>query len=178
MAKIRQIDDGQCNQLAWDFYNKQQEVKSLQKELDGMRAEFEDEMGSLCSKQKTSKLYFGGQLNNNVLSVSKIERTSIEWDADKLSERLPKSVARKVIRKQYKIANMSGLVGYLKSCGVDPKQFAKYLTAEQTVDQQAIDRLGELGEITSKDINGCYTVRCQKPYFKLSLKTGCSDGEA
>lgn len=177
MAKTRQIDDGRCNCLAWDYYSKQQKVKLLQKKLDGIKAEFEDEMESLCSQEKVSRLRFGGQLNGDTLCVSKVERTSIEWDAEKLSKRLLKSVARKVIRKQYRINNMSGLVEYLKSCGVDPKQFAKYLTVEQVVDQQAIERLGELGEISPKDISGCYIVHCQKPYFKLSLKKGCCDEE-
>lgn len=177
MAKAKQIDDGQYNRLAWDFYNKQQKIKSLQKKLDVMKAEFEDEMESLCSRQKANKFRFGGQFNGDILSVSKVERISIEWDAEKLSRRLSKAVARKVVRKQYKIANMSGLVEYLKSCGVDSKQFAKYLTIERTVDPQAIERLDELGEITSTDISDCYVVHCQKPYFKLVLKKGRGDGE-
>lgn len=175
--KSRRIDDGQYNDLAWDFFNKQQKMKTLQKKLDGIKAEFDEAMEGLCSEGKTKKLQFGGQLDDSVLNVSMVERTSIVWDAEKLAKRLPKSIARKVIRKRYSIANMAGLVEYLKSCGVDPKVFAKYLTIEQEVDQDAVDRLGETGEISVKNISGCYIVHCQKPYFKLSMKKGCGDGE-
>lgn len=171
--KQRQIDEGKYQQVAWDFFQKQQKMKQLQKKLDVAKREFEDTMGELFSKMGGKSILFGGNINGNeVLKVSRVEKTSIVWDAEKLSKRLPKSIARKCIRKEYRIQNMTGLVEYLKSCGVDPKEFKKYLSIEMTVDQDEVGRLGDIGQISAKSISGCYVIKCQRPYFILSVKKG------
>lgn len=176
--KQRQIDEGKYQQVAWDFFQKQQKMKQLQKKLDVVKQEFEDAMEELFGKMGGKSISFGGSINGNeVLKVNRIEKTSIVWDAEKLSKRLPKSIARKCIRKKYHIQNMPGLVEYLKSCGVDPKEFKKYLSVEMTVDQDEVDRLGDIGQISVKNISGCYIVKCQKPYFTTSVKKDDGDGE-
>lgn len=176
--KQRRIDEGKCQQVAWKYFQKQQEVKQLQKELDVVKQEFEDAMEELFGKVGGKSISFGGTIGGNgVLKVNRIEKTSIAWDAEKLSKRLPKSIARKCIRKKYRIQNMSGLVKYLKSCGVDPKEFKKYLSVEMTVDQAEVDRLGDVGQISVKSISGCYIVKCQKPYFTTSMSVKKDDGD-
>lgn len=176
----RQIDDTKrYQQLAWEFYHKQQKLKSIQKKFDELKREFEEEMECLFRSENVKRMQFkSDELDSSgTLSVKMVERTSIEWDAKKLEKRVPREVAKKVIRKQYYITDMNGLVRYLKSCGVDPNIFKMYLRIEKSVDQNEVDRLGELGQISVRAISGCYIVKCQKPYFTLSVKKGNDDGE-
>lgn len=176
----RQIDDTKrYQQLAWEFYHKQQKLKSVQKKFECARREFEEEMECLFRSENVKHMQFkSDELDSSgTLSVKMVERTSIEWDAKKLEKRVPREVAKKVIRKQYYITDMNGLVRYLKSCGVDPNIFKMYLRIEKSVDQNEVDRLGELGQISVHAISGCYIVKCQKPYFTLSVKKGNDDGE-
>lgn len=176
----RQIDDTKrYQQLAWEFYHKQQKLKGIQKKFDELKREFEEEMECLFRSRGARRMKFeSDELDgSDTLSVKMVERTSIEWDAEKLEKRVPRGVAKKVIRKQYAIADMNGLVRYLKSCGVDPNIFKRFLRVEKSVDQEAVDRLGELGQISVRAISGCYIVKCQKPYFTLSVKKGNDDGE-
>ena len=168
-------DSVKHQQLAWNFFHKQQKLKELQKKFDDVKTSFENEMEDFFRKNNVKRFSFGcgdDVLDGDNLEVKMIERTSIVWDAEKLEKRLPKSIAKKVIKKQYQIVDMQGLVAYLKSCNVDPVIFKKYIQVEKAVDQKAVDQLGNLGQISVRNISGCYIVKCQKPYFTLSVKKG------
>lgn len=171
----RQIDDlvKRYQQSAWNYYLKEQKFKKVKKQYEELKEQFEADMLELTDALGKKRVLFESDNlvdSNEMLSVRKVEKTSIEWDADKLERKLPKSVAKKVIKKKYCISNMQGLVQYLKSCGVDPKVFKQYLTIERTVDVKAVDQLGNVGEISVQQISGCYIVKCHKPYFTLSVK--------
>lgn len=181
MAKKQQIDGGRLCDLAWQFYEKQQKMKALQKRFNEAKAEFEAEMESLLDDLGTKSVRFSGeQLAEgapNVLHVSMVQRASIEWNADRLEKKVTKPIRRQIIKKHYVIHNMVGLGRYLKACGVDPNEFKRYVTVEKSVDQAEIDRLSQLGKISVKDISGCYVVKCQKPYFTLNVKKDDGDAE-
>lgn len=177
----RQIDDliKRYQQSAWNYYLKEQKFKKVKKQYEELKTQFEADMLELTDALGKKRVLFDSETVNGdeTLSVRKVEKTSIEWDADKLERKLPKSVAKKVIKKKYSIADMRGLTEYLKSCGVDPKVFKKYLAIEKTVDVKAVDQLGNVGEISVQQISGCYIVKCHKPYFTLSVKKDNDDGE-
>lgn len=177
----RQIDDliQRYQQSAWNYYLKEQKFKKVKKQYEELKTQFETDMLELTDALGKKRVLFGSETINGdeTLSVRKVEKTSIEWDADKLERKLPKSVAKKVIKKKYSIADMRGLTEYLKSCGVDPKVFKRYLAIEKTVDVKAVDQLGNVGEISVQQISGCYIVKCHKPYFTLSVKKDNDDGE-
>lgn len=167
-------------QSAWNYYHKKKKFEQVEKQYKQLKEQFEVEMLELTDELGKKRVQF--ETNNlatddGILTVNKVEKTSIEWDAEKLERKLHKSVAKKVIKKKYSIADMKGLTEYLKSCGVDPKVFRKYLAIERTVDIKAIDQLGNIGEISVQQISGCYIVKCHKPYFTLSVKKDDNDGE-
>lgn len=177
----RQIDDlmKRYQQSAWNYYRKEQKFKQVKQQYEELRKQFEVDMLELTDTLGKKRVLFDSETMNDdgTLSVRKVEKTSIEWDADKLERKLPKSIAKKVIKKKYSIADMNGLVEYLKSCGVDPKVFKRYLAIDKTVDVKAVDQLGNVGEISVQQISGCYVVKCHKPYFTLSVKKGDDDDE-
>lgn len=156
---------------AWEFFHLKEEHDQSQKEFDEQKKTFYEMMGEYFSKNGGSSAKFeddgfaGGQL-----VVKKVEKTSIEWDAEKLEKRVEKSIAKQVIKKQYRISDMQGLIQYLRSCGVDPTIFKKFILVDKTVDEKAVDRLGDTGQLTVKQISGCYVVKSQKPYFTASVK--------
>lgn len=101
------------------------------------------------------------------LRVNKIRKKKIIWNVDKLKKKLDKKVFKKVVSKTYTISDMDGLIKYLKACGVDAKKFKKYITVTEEVQDEKINNLYEVGEITKEDIAGCYTVECGEPYITL-----------
>ena len=168
--------DTKATNAAWEFFHQKEEFDQTKKEFEEAKKQFEEIMLEYMSKGKSATFESDG-FTDGQLVVKKVEKTSIEWDAEKLEKRVEKSVAKQVIKKQYRIANMRGLVQYLKSCGVDPKIFKKFLLVDKTVDEKAVGRLGDTGELTVRQISGCYLVKSQKPYFIISVKKDDGDGE-
>ena len=72
---------------------------------------------------------------------------------------------------------MPALVTYLKECGVDPKIFKSFIVTTKSVDTKELDRLEEIGKITTSQVQGCYTVKNQKPYFTVGLRKGKGDND-
>lgn len=179
MHMNKKVDDilERYQQSVWTYYRKKQKFDKIQKQFAEAKERFEQDMLE-CSDQigKKRMCFSGDQFDSNseadTLNVTRVEKVSIEWFAEKLERKLPKPVAKKVIRKQYRIRDMRGLTAYLKSCGVDPKVFKTFIDVERTVDQKAVDQLGEVGEISVNQIAGCYVVKCLKPYFTLKVKKG------
>ena len=69
------------------------------------------------------------------------------------------------------------MIAYLKECNVDPKIFKSFLIVSKTVDTKELDRLDELGKISTEQVKGCYTIKRQKPYFTVGVKRGNDNGE-
>lgn len=109
------------------------------------------------------------------IKVSKVERASVNFNADKVERALPKDVASKVIMKKYEVNDIQGLVAYLKSCGVDPKIFKSFLNVTKSVNVEELERLSELGEVDEKALDGCFSVTRFDPYYKLKVKKGDGD---
>jgi hypothetical protein len=109
-----------------------------------------------------------GDLNVN---VKRIQKTSVIFDGLKLHKRLPKKLSDIVVRKRRIISDYPGLVKYLKSIGADPKIFKSFIETEYSVDNSSINQLSELGEISMDDLSGCYELKRQKPFYKVSGKS-------
>lgn len=176
----RQISDiiSRYQQSAWNFYRKKKKYESVKKQYEALKEQFETEMLECFDEAGKKRITFSGDSmaeDDEVLTVNKVEKTSIEWFPDKLDKRVTRPIARQIIKKKYTIADMNGLSEYLKSCGVDPKRFASYLSIEKTVDQGMVDQLGKLGKLSVNNISGCYIVKCQKPYFTISVKKDNND---
>ena len=96
------------------------------------------------------------------------ENAKIIFDVEKLEKRLDKELLNEVVEKEYKIKDWDNLVKYLKSCGVSPKKFAKFISVEKKVNQNKINEHSKNGEITTEHIEGCYEVTTNEGYIRIS----------
>lgn len=174
-------NDERYQEAAMAYHQQKQAFEEQKAEFEKAKAEFEELMFECCdeSGNKRHKFVIEDWESNEdtLISVTKVEKTTIEWFADKLEKRVPKAIARKFVRKQYSIANWSGMVEYLKSLGAKPADFKKYIHVDKTVDEKVIDHLSDIGELTARDVAGCYLVKSQKPYFTIKVKQGNGDDE-
>lgn len=102
------------------------------------------------------------------LKLTKVQRTSVKWNIDRLKQVFGKKISRQFIRKKYEIKNFDGLVEYLKTCGVNPKKFSTFLNVTEEVDENAIDNLYQLGKVKNEDLETCYSVNLHEPYFRIT----------
>lgn len=105
------------------------------------------------------------ETNNKQYSITKVEKQTISWNANMLKKVLPNKYLDKIIKKHYTIINIDGMIKLMKKYNVPITDFNKYISIEESVDEHKLDNLYELGEISMKDVDGCYIVRMQKPYF-------------
>lgn len=106
--------------------------------------------------------------NNITLNVNNIKPKRIEWDIEKLEQKFDKEFLNEFLKKEYFIIEMDGLIKYLKSCGVNPKKFRKFIDVRKEVDKDKLEQLSQLGEITQEDLKGCYTIKESEGYLKIT----------
>lgn len=106
--------------------------------------------------------------NHVTLKVTNCRTKKILWLIDKVKQNLTKDQQKMVLKKQYVINDIDGLVEYLKSCGVNPKKFKTFITVFEEMNEQALEQAYELGDIKRKQLNGCYQVKIGEPYFRLT----------
>ena len=91
-------------------------------------------------------------------SVSKKVDTKLEFFEDQLTAKLDKKLLKRIVNKKIEIDDLEGLVKFLKSYGVSPKEFKQYIKSSKEIDMDEIDRLVEIGDIQIEDLQGCYKV--------------------
>lgn len=106
--------------------------------------------------------------NHTKVRVTRIRQRKITWFLDKLKKKLDKETYNKVVDKTYTINDMQGLIKYLKSCGVDPKKFKKFIDVDETLNEAKLNTYYETGALKKEDIEGCYDVKMGEPYIRLT----------
>lgn len=156
---------------AWKYLKAKENFELVEEDFRHYKEEFYSAMDEYFSGCKGKSIEIeSNTIGHGSLVVNRIEKTSISWDAEKLERKLERDIAKKVISKKYSISDMNGLAAYLRECGVDPKIFKKFLTIEKTVDEKMINKLGDTGYLSVRQIEGCYMVNKQSPYYTIKVK--------
>lgn len=106
--------------------------------------------------------------NHTKVRVTKIRRNKILWNLVQLKKKLDKKLYKQIVTKEYTINDMNGLIEYLKSCGVNPNEFKKYIDVDETLNEAELDRLYDTGKITKGQLEGCYVSELSEPYIRLT----------
>jgi hypothetical protein len=154
------------------LYIKQNRLKEVQEKYLKIKEELTRDISNFYfTKGIDGALSFPAEVPDQVgkvnLVVRKIQRVDVKFDADKVEKALGKELSKKTIVKSYEVANIIGLLEYVKELGADPKVIKGFLTVHKTVDQKMLDNLEKLGLIDSNQLKGCYTVNKQEPYFTI-----------
>ena len=154
-----------------EFYNEQKEFKEKQERFNTIKQLFYNDAEELFNYEGIDKLVVDNEdLKGNELVVNKVQKTSIVFDIDALENNLSKEMCKDVIDKSYTITDINRLIIYLKSCGVNPKVFKSFLNVTKTVDSKKLDKLADLGLISEKQLEGCYTIKKNNPYFTVRAR--------
>lgn len=110
-----------------------------------------------------------GYYTNHVkLNVTRVRTKKVTWLLDKLKQKVGKDIYSEVVNKTYTVNDMQGLIRYLKTCGVDPKKFKRFIDVTEELDETKLDTYYETGALKTKDIEGCYTVKMGEPYIRIT----------
>lgn len=141
------------------------EISDLAHQLEQDNFDFEYEPSS------NAKRRFGLKQNEAFLmSCKRVKPVSIKYDEEAMLRSLKKDEINALFDKSYEIIDMTGLIQLLKSYGVSPKQFKKFVTIKQTLSNEKLNHLYEIGVLALDDLKGCYTVVKKSEYWKISAK--------
>lgn len=141
------------------------EISNLAHQLEQENFDFEYEPSS------NAKRRFGLKQNEAFLmSCKRVKPVTIKYDEEAMLKSLGKDEINALFDKSYEIIDMTGLIQLLKSYGVSPKQFKKFITIKQTLSNEKLNHLYEIGVLTLDDLKGCYTVVKKSEYWKISAK--------
>lgn len=110
-----------------------------------------------------------GEVESTV-TVTMVQTAKVIFDIDKLKKAVGKKLSKRIIKRQYEIVDIDGLIVYLQDCGVDPSVFKSFLNVTEEVDEDELDQLEQLGKIDRGQIKECYTVQKNEPYFRVTEK--------
>lgn len=158
--------DKEIRKLSLQLFDSGKTFKNIKDNYEAERQSIQEKLIDFIHKKNIHKVSFN--VGNTDYEFQNVQQTKIIFNPNDLEKKLDKSVSRQVIRKEYTIADYEGLVKYLKSCGVNPKEFAKYLSVEKSVDLKKINQLSEIGVITEEDLKGTYTVSKNTGYIKMT----------
>lgn len=153
------------------------ELQRIEEKYKKVKADYEAKKKKLTTSIRNymfsngwKNFSFENKEKNEVVSVVGVTQKRIAWNAEKLEENLDKEICNEIIQKVYTINNIQGLIKYLKSCGVDAKKFKKFINVEKKVDGKKINELSETGEISLKDIQGCYELKESEGFVRINVK--------
>lgn len=106
--------------------------------------------------------------NPIVLTVNRIQSQKIIWSLDNLRKKVPKSLFKTFVNKTYTINNPKAFMAYMKQLGADPKKVKSFIQIDEELNESALNELYETGKLTLDDVEGCYTIKVNEPFIKLS----------
>ena len=151
------------------FYEKKKKFDSISKAFDKMKADFYKTMETAGVDSFELEMHSEDDTQPKVISVKRIQNKSVVFDDEKLAKKLLSlNAGLDAITKTYVITDYAGLVTYLKECGVDPKVFRRFVETRYSVDKDNIKQMYELGQLSLESLEGCFEVKLQKPYYKIT----------
>lgn len=159
------------------LYDAQQEKKQFDKYYDEVRKKEQLSISNfmftnLPKDQNSFEIELdegvGYYTNHMKLNVTRIRTKRVTWLLDKLKQKLGKDTYKDVVDKTYTINDIQGLIKYLKSCGVDPRKFKKFIDVDETLNETKLNTYYETGALKKSDIEGCYDVKVEEPYIRLT----------
>lgn len=101
-------------------------------------------------------------LSNQDCTVYVQERTTINYDVEKITQKLGKNKASAFIDKEYKVIDWDRFVPLMKKHGITPDVLRAYISVEKKVNDKKLSKLYERGIVSLTDLEGCYDATVNK----------------
>ena len=175
----KQVTQSEVEQATIDFIIAKQDADATAKNFNKIKQEYYSFMNSVfdsgmygdaTSLEFTDEVEDDEGVKEMLYRSTRSVRTTVTWDVDATKKRLPKYLQGDVIKRQRDLIDLKGLVNYMRSIGGNAKKFWSFFNTTEFVDQDELDQLVELGEITLDDLSGCYTITTGNPTFRVMSK--------
>jgi regulator of replication initiation timing len=151
------------------------EVYELEKKLAEILIKIDDRkkiIQNYFDENGIKKLEVSSNRTDVKLVAKKTERVTLKYQIDKLKSKLNSEVFNEITKRTYTINDIDAMIKLLKANGIVAKDFKNLLDIDIKVDSATIKRLYDAGEISMKDIKGCYEATITK---NIKIEEGQGD---
>ena len=177
MTKLERLDD--VRNMTQAFEKNRGYVKHVDDLFNGEREAFYDYLDKMMPPltealygDSRTTLEFDGD-GKDVLRTYKLTRvqsTAISYDVDRLATALGPKLAKRAIKRRYTVADTDGLVRLCKDHGISKAELMACLDAERTVDEAALDKMVDVGDVAIDALEGTFTVHEGKRYYRITSR--------
>lgn len=177
MKKVCRVKDEVFQEAVVRLFEKQKRFKEIEVNFKHIKSECTSIIDEYFDENEIDKsvnvdVADGDSITKACIKVSKVKRTTVSFNVEKVERALGHEISSQVINKKYEVNDMLGLTMYLKSIGADPRIFKSFINVTKTVNVNELEKLNELGIIDECQLDGCFTVTNGEPYYKLKLGKG------
>lgn len=108
--------------------------------------------------------------NISKITCQRISQVKVNFDIYKLRKCLTKKQQKQVIQKHYNVINWPNLLQLMKDAGVDHEEFMKCVEVTESVRENVLNQLVELGEADYDEVKKCSSVNIKTQYYKITEK--------
>ena len=154
------------SKLSFELYELNKKHDAFEQQYKERKSQIFAEIKKYADKKGLNS--YGIDTPKGLFKFIPIVSKKVIWDIDKLQKKVEKDIFNQFVDKTYTITDYKELVMYLKSCGVNPKKFASFISVDKKVNSKKLDQLSDIGEISMDDIEDCYRVEVSSEYVKIS----------
>lgn len=154
--------------MVLSLFERMQKLKKMQAELDDDRKNVNRYLTSFLSKQGYDKAVI--KTDKKQVSMVVVQPKKIEWDIAKLKQNLKgeSKILKQIINKEVMITDLDSLIDLLKQHGVDPDDFKRCISVSESVNEEQLNQLHEIGEISTRWLKGTYKVKHGTSYIRMA----------
>lgn len=155
-----------------DLYELENKFKGLTKKYENKKAKLVTQINNfffVTKGEKRLKFDSEGLYGDKEIECKKITRKTINFDVDKVEDRIDKEITEQFVDKRIEIVDWDGVVELLKSHGVSPSEFKKLIVVSKSVNRNKLEQLYKLGVIDLNELKGCYTMQESEGYYKVTV---------
>lgn len=164
-------------ELALYYYRQKQTRDHVQRSFEDAQYEFKQQMDRYFDSAANDEGKVEIDVSQNVnfaglksLVMTRVQPAKVVWDVEGLHGVLDKKQQKQVLRKKYAVTNWVRLFKLLKDAGVDWHEFLKCISITEEVDENALDKLVDLGEVDEEEVKACSEVKLGTPSYRFTEK--------
>lgn len=173
-VQTRSIKEFVCD-LALYYYEQKKTFDNVSRAHDNAKYEFKQQMDryfdSACGDDGKVEIDVAGKIKGYTkLIMTRVQPAKVIWDVGALRGVLNKEQRKAVIKKQYTVTNWRKLLQLLKDAGVDWHEFLSCVRITEEVNEAALDKLIDLGEVDESEVKECSEVKLGTPSYRFTEK--------
>lgn len=164
-------------ELALYYYQQKVTRDNVQRAFEDAQFEFKQQMDRYydMAAGDDGKVEIDVADNKNFIGLKSLIMTRVQpvkvlWNTEALRGILTKGQRKQVLRKHYQVSNWARLMKLLKDSGVDWHEFLKCVTITEEVNEDALDKLVDLGEVDESEVKACSEVKLGTPSYRFTEK--------